>query len=179
MSEIRTSKTFFYHETMVDDQDETSTINACEANGQENAQDQSPVSMPPLEVQNPNKGFQMGDWQTNGQGNGHEQSSPVQIPQIGVQNLMQGCEMGAWQTNGQGTAHEQSPPVQIPQMGVQNPIQGCEMGAWQQNGQGTAHEQSPPDENNSGASASPDLSMAAASLDPLPEGEKIEIFFLN
>ena len=112
MSHIGPQKTFFYHETMVDDdQEETSAINV---------HDQSPVLKPPTEVQNP--------------------SNPVQM--------------------------EEKPS-----------IQECEMGAWKTNGQGNAHEQFPPHDNNSGALANPDLGMDAAIPDPLPKGEKIEVFF--
>ena len=144
MSHIGPQKTFFYHETMVDDdQEETSAINV---------HDQSPVSKPPPEVQNP--------------------SNPVQMEE---KPSIQECEMGAWQTNGQGNAHEQSPSVQILQMEEKPSIQECEMG--KTNGQGNAHEQSPPHDNNSGASANPDLGMDAAIPDPLPKGEKIEVFF--
>ena len=152
---------------MVDDQEETSAINACEAKKQNNAHDQSPISKPPPEVQNPNKGVQMGGWQKSGQGNAHEQSTPVQIQQMRENNSIQKCEMGAWEKNGQGNARKQSLPVQIPQMVEKNPIQESEIGAWQTNGEGNAHEQSQ-QHAYLGASANPD---------PLPKGEKIEFFF--
>ena len=139
---------------MVDDQEETSAINARED------------SKTPPEDQNPNKGFQMGDC--------HEPSSPVQMEES--PSILE-CEMGAWQTNGEENGHEQSLPVQIPQMVENPPIQESEMGAWQTNGGGNAHEQSPQHDNNSGASAYPDLGLDAAIPDPLPKGDNIEIFF--